>query len=364
MRLLLGLVVLAGLLLPSATQQANTISLKPESVSFTPTEYYIAEVLDQRAVKTSIGRWATTQNQPVSAVNLTGGAAAGIQQFIQKSVRTNTKLRPIAIHLTDLQLSEAAPQNRPFTEGQLSFGVAFYYKRNEDQYSTPAKLTEFRTSARYSRPLSQPGIVEQTIRQSIVASLKYFNDFMNREAKRDERLAKDIKVTFTEYVQNRAGSDTVFYTPERPVVWNDFQATPRAMSRFAAEINPNFAYSGRSNVENGVVTVNLLMKVYMLKSGSWAREAAKNAYSLNHEQRHFDIAKIVAEKFKRKIIPDSLTVEDYNSIIQYQFIESYREMSKLQEQYDGETNHGLNQGAQERWNQWVEGELKKYGIRK
>jgi hypothetical protein len=177
-------------------------------------------------------------------------------------------------------------------------------------------------------------------------------------------LASDIKVTFSEYVQNRSGSDTVFYTPSRILSWNDFLATPRATSRYAAEINPNFAYEGRSSVANGVVTVNLLLKVFMLKSGSWVRDVARNEYSLNHEQRHFEIAKIIAERFKRKIIPDSLTIEDYNSIIQYQFVETYREMSKLQEQYDGETNHGINQAAQARWNQWVDTELQKYGIKK
>ena len=342
----------------------DTISLRPESLSFTPTEYYIAEVIDDRTDKSSIGRWATVANQPTASLNLKGGAAASIQQFIKQNLRQNSKLRRIAIHLTDLQVTETAPQNRPFTEGRLTFGVSFYVLRNEDAYSTPAKLTEYRTTARYSRPLSQPAVVEQTIRQSLVASLKYFNDFMNRESKNDERLASDIKVVFTDYVHNRPNDDTVFYELSRPLTWKDFQATPRATSRYAAEVNPNFAYSGRSSVTNGVVTVNLTVKVYTLKSGSWARDVAKNEYSLNHEQRHFDIAKIVAERFKKKVIPDSLTIEDYNSIIQYQFIESFREMNKLQEKYDGETNHGINQSEQARWSKWIDDELKKYGIKK
>lgn len=342
----------------------DTISLRPETVSFTPTEYYIAEVIDDRSDKSSVGRWATASNQPLTAVNLSGGAAANIQQFIKQSLRQNTKLRRVALHITDLQLTESNPQNRPFTEGRISFGVAFYLLRSEDAYSTPAKLTEFRNTIRYSRPLSQPAVVEQSIRQSLVASLKYFNDYMNRESKNDERLASDIKVVFNDYIHNRANDDTVFYELSRPLTWKDFQATPRPMSRYAAEVNPNFAYTGRSSVNHGVITVSLTVKVFTLKSGSWARDIAKNEYSLNHEQRHFDIAKIVAERFKKKVAPDSLTIEDYNSIIQYQFIESYREMNKLQEKYDGETNHGLNQAEQARWNQWIDAELKKHGIKK
>ena len=359
----IGLLTLLGSLLVG-NLAPDSISLRPEPLPFIPAEYYIAEVIDDRADKTTIGRWATTPNLPTSPINLTGGTAGGVHQFIKQSLRQNTKLRRIAIHLTDLQLSETNPQNRPFTEGRLVFGVSFYLLRNEDAFSTPAKLTEYRTTARYSRPLSQAAVVEQTIRQSLVSALTYFNDYMNRESKRDERLASAIKVTFSDYVHNRANDDTVFYTPSRLLTWNDFLATPRPMSRYAAEVNPNFAYEGRSSVANGVVTVNLTIKVFTLKSGSWARDVAKNNYSLNHEQRHFDIAKIIAERFKQKIVPDSLTIEDYNSIIQYQFIETYREMSKLQEKYDGETNHGLNQSEQARWNQWVDAELKKHGIKK
>jgi len=43
----------------------------------------------------------------------------------------------------------------------------------------------------------------------------------------------------------------------------------------------------------------------------------------------------------------------------YQYIETYREMNQLQDQYDAETNHGINTSAQEKWNRWIDGELEK-----
>jgi hypothetical protein len=54
-------------------------------------------------------------------------------------------------------------------------------------------------------------------------------------------------------------------------------------------------------------------------------------------QRHFDLVNLVAERFKKKILPDTLTIEDCNSIIQYHFTESCREMNRLQEQCVHET---------------------------
>ncbi|MDX5422190.1 MAG: hypothetical protein LPK14_08050, partial [Hymenobacteraceae bacterium] len=143
-----------------------------------------------------------------------------------------------------------------------------------------------------------------------------------------------------------------------------FRASPTRQSKFAASVFPSFAYEGQSEVVDGYIHLNLTLKVYVLQHSSWVKEGSKDAYGLNHEQRHFDIVKLVAERFKQKVQPDSLTLSDYNSIIQYQFIESYREMNRLQEQYDGETRHGLDKLAQERWNQRIDAELRALGAKK
>lgn len=55
---------------------------------------------------------------------------------------------------------------------------------------------------------------------------------------------------------------------------------------------------------------------------------------------------------------------DYNSIIQNQFLDSWREMTRLQEQYDSETGHGINQLAQANWNRRIDADLVKFGIKK
>src|SRR5690606_5909181 len=162
--------------------------------------------------------------------------------------------------------------------------------------------------------------------------------------------ARGIKVKFTDY-KAPSDQDTVFYDPARPLNWKDFQANINRSSRFAATVFPSFGYEERSQVIDGIIHLNLTMKVYVIKSSSWVKENAQNTYTLNHEQRHFDIVKLVAERFKQKIKPGELSLADYNSNVQYHFIESFREMNKLQEQYDGETNHGLDKVAQERWNQ-------------
>ncbi|AQG81679.1 hypothetical protein [Spirosoma montaniterrae] len=337
------------------------IRLRLQSLPFDPKEYYIAAVTDQRPERGAVARLVLAANQPAQPVDLEGGAATSLRQFINQNMRQNKSLRPIALRILQLRLSESAVGSR--VSGTFTYAVGFdLLGKNEDGSENNTRLTEYRGGANYVRPVNNQDVIESTIRQAVVASLKNLNNYMNREANQNEKLAKGIRVVFTDD-DRITTDDTVQYNPKRPLTWSDFRAEPRRGSHYAAEVFTSFAYEGRSTVQNGVITLNLKAKAYMLKNSSWGRADAKTPYALNHEQRHFDITKIIVERFKRKIQPDNLTLDDYNSIIQYQFIESYREMNKMQEQYDAETNHSLNQAAQERWNQKIDAELRSLGVK-
>ncbi len=341
---------------------ASSIRLQPETLPFSAKEYYIATVTDQRLEKGAVARLALVLNQPVQAVDLDGGISASILQFTNKSLNQKKSQRPIAMRIRQCRVSETAVGNR--VTGQFSFSVAFELLGKDDfGAETATRLTEYRSSANYTRPLSQTTVIEPTIRQAIVASLRSLNTYMSREMGRNEKLATSLQVNFTDDTRI-TDDDTVHYNPERKLTWDDFKASPRPGSHYSAEVFTSFSYEGGSTVKDGVINVNLAVKAYMLKKSSWGRADARNSYALNHEQRHFDITKIITERFKRKIQPDSLTLEDYNSIIQYQFIESFREMNRMQELYDSETRHSIDQAAQERWNQRIDDELRMYGLKK
>ncbi len=344
----------------SLSPPPDPIRLRSESLPFTPKEFYIAAVTDQRSERGPIARLVLTANQSAQPVDLEKGVAASFQQFINQGLKQNKSLRPIAMRVRQCRVSETAVGNR--VTGQFSYAVAFDLMGKDDAGAeTSTRLTEYRGSANYTRPVGQTDVIESTIRQILSASLRSLNEYMKRESGKNEKLAKSLRVNFTDDTRI-TDDDTVQYNPARKLTWADFRAEPRRGSHYAAEVFTSFAYEGKSTVKDGVITLNLSAKVYMLKESSWARADARNAYALNHEQRHFDIVKITLERFKRKIQPDSLTLEDYNSIIQYQFIESFREMNRMQTQYDSETRHSLNQAAQESWNRKIDAELRTFGV--
>ena len=100
----------------------------------------------------------------------------------------------------------------------------------------------------------------------------------------------------------------------------------------------------------------------MLKSSSWTSSTSLSEYSLGHEQLHFDIAKLVVERFKQKA-KQILTIDNYDSQLQMLFIDMYREMNRLQREYDDESNHSINIIGQERWQQIANEELRNSGVR-
>ena len=352
--LCLTLLLVSGRESTGQTATPAALALKAEPMPFTPKEFYVAGVMDARADRKAVAYLlATAPKAPatVRLVDLAGGALPAVREYLRKSLPRNPRLRPVLIRLQEYRATESAGTGGSVS-GEVAVAVSFHLKRRADTLD----LVSYRGGIRYTRSSNQTATVEQALRQSLVGAMQYLDNWMNREVGHNEKLARTVKVTFTDYTRNEE-ADTVFYSPGRPLVWDDFRDVPRP-GPYAATVFPSFAQEGRRRVENGTVHVDLLLKVFVLKDASWVRPGSRDDYGLNHEQRHFDLVKLVAERFKRKVLADSLTVEDYDGQIGYEFLESYREMNRLQEAYDGETRHGLDKEAQERWNRRIDEELR------
>ena len=364
-RLLTGLLLMCffSVAVGQSAVVTEFIALQPGPLPFTPEEFYIADVIDERDERTVVGhlllpRSSTTQPVVTYPVDLKGGAATAIGQFIRQSLVYNEALSPIIARIKECVITEV-PGTNGRVEGRVVLTMAFDLQRDGETMH----LVEYhRGGAHYNRPANSRSHVpvEQAFRQSVVGALRYLNTWFDEEAAGHPLLAKEIKVSFTDHTEN-TDEDTVFYATNRPLTWSDFRERPR-LERYAASVFPSFGYESRSEVIDGILHINITMKVYVIPDYSWVKGHAKDAYGLNHEQRHFDIAKLIAERFKQKVQADTLTADNFNNILQWQYIDSYREMNHLQEQYDDETGHGTNRTAQQRWNQYIDEELRSFAV--
>ena len=324
-----------------------------EQLSIIPKEFYIANMIDERDDRAAVA-WllpASPNGKSPSAktypIDLHGGGLAAIRHFIDRNLPHNAALRPITVSLKKFMATETASAGSS-VEGQVVVSLSFSLVQDDEL----KHLIDYNGAAKYTRTAGPPQEIEPTLRHMIENGIKYFDRWMNNQAATDIALAKSVKVTFTDHNEKPEG-DTIYYSANRPVTWDDFKGkTPQ--SRYAAEVYPTIGYEEHVEVNNAVIIVALDIKVCLPKSACWVLAGSQSDYTLNHEQRHFDIAKIAAEHFKQRIKSEKLPVTNYDGYINVDYLDAYREMDTLQKQYDNETAHGTDRVAQERWNKKID----------
>ncbi|MBS1528064.1 MAG: hypothetical protein JST19_20630 [Bacteroidetes bacterium] len=340
-------------------QRGGDIVLQDEKLNFVPSAFYVSGVSDARA-EHSILAQVVYKDEAHSYVTrpeeIDGGTAAGIKAFIDHNLAKNTVLRAVHITVRDLALTEtAAGGNR--VNGRLTLNFSFGLQKD---YGI-VHLVDYKTTVSYDRPDDQPNSAATILRKKIEDALAWFNTWINSEADKNILLAKAVEVSFTDFTE-KPENDTIYYSVNRPLKWTDFTET-QLKDPYDAEIFAGVGYTENIEVEKGVVRLKLALKVDVPKSACFVRPGARNDYALNHEQRHFDIGKIVAERFKHKVQVMKLPPDNYDGPINVQYLETLRELDALQKQYDRETKHGMDTLAQAEWNRKIDKELVADGVK-
>ncbi len=342
----------------SAEFQDDSLILKNELLPVTPTGFYIENVIDDRDDKSAV-LWFVSIPRARTAIkktyDFTGGGFVAIKRFVDYALPKNKTLRPIIIRLKQFKASEMMLDDGRIN-GDVSAVMSFSLLREDGD---TIHLVDYNGKIKYTRSDGPVQDAEPTLRHMLENGLTYLNTWMNKQGPVNINLAKAVKVTFTDHTEKTEG-DTIYYSPNRPLTWDDFHGRV-PQSRFDAEVFATIGYDEKTTVINGVINLELDIKVCIPKNDCWVKAGMQNDYALNHEQRHFDIARIAAEYFKQRIKAENLPVSNYDGPINVDYLDAYREMDSLQKQYDVETNHGGNHAAQERWNERIDKELKAFG---
>jgi len=341
-------------------QKTNvTIILRDEKINFSPKEFYIADIADERKDRSSVASLIVTNpdhSVALQKADLKGGAVASIKQFIARNLHRDTTLRPVMITLKEFKIAETKQPNGQIS-GRLSIVFAFSLQAS---YRT-IHLVDYTGGIRYARQENSQVDVDAILRQGIEGTLDFFNTWINSNAETNALLAKAVKLRFTDYTESPEG-DTIYYSAGRPLTWTDFKDRPRD-EHFEAEILPVMGYTERNQVVKGIIYVDMAIKVSVAKSDCWVK-GVKDNYILNHEQRHFDIEKIASERYKKKLLTMKLPTDNFYGPINVEYLEALRDANRMQKQYDAETKHGQDRVAQAQWNEEIDKKLRGYGVKK
>ncbi len=354
------LLLIMGVTLVASFKSADPIILVDEPILFKPNNYYIAAVTDNRPNKSAIAQVlvkAPENKMTSQSINIEGGVEVAVTRFIDRNLAKDRSLRPVNITIKEFYLVETALPNGNI-DGRIKLHLSFGFEKD---YGTE-HLVDYDGGLNYVRNGNNYiAVVEPCIRKALKIGLVYFNDWVKNNTAANYKLAKSVKFSFANYTESPE-SDTIYYSSKRLLTWADFQSKHKPPMNANATVMPGFGYEIEQEVINGIINVNVQLKVYLPKSAAWADSHTRDAYALNHEQRHFDITKIIAEQYKQKILTQNLTPDNYEAFILMQYLDSYRDMDKMQKAYDKETSHSRNQFSQQEWNEHIYKELKKFNV--
>jgi len=151
--------------------------------------------------------------------------------------------------------------------------------------------------------------------------------------------------------------DTIYYDADRKLDWVDFKGKPDAASVAGAITESGFGYQLNMQSYNNRTSINITVFCYFNKKRSWVKKAVKNAYSLEHEQHHYDITYINTCLFIKKLKEAKLTKSNFTSMVEKIHDECFAALNKMQDDYDGETSNGRIEGKQFAWNKMIDEKL-------
>lgn len=154
-------------------------------------------------------------------------------------------------------------------------------------------------------------------------------------------------------LHSSAQQQNIIWTEGQPLQWFDFAGPVNDSSRFDAESFAEVKYNYRFNSPK-----DFYFEVFanFNRSTSWCKKVYQSNDLLKHEQLHFDIAALYAQKLKTAFDNFQYSDNFKNEILQI-FDQVKTEYHLAQQLYDDETNHSVNRDNQKDWEKFIADEL-------
>jgi hypothetical protein len=168
------------------------------------------------------------------------------------------------------------------------------------------------------------------------------------------------KVNVTVVMDNKISdpkNDMIYYDFNRPLTWADFQGKPDPNHFGGAVTASGFAFNSEINYNDNRADLVIHVYTYFSKERSWQKPNVSTPYHLEHEQHHFDITRLGAERFVEELRKADFTINNYKTLINSIFNKVYKENNELQQQYDSETKNSLITAKQLEWNKKITEEI-------
>ncbi len=316
--------------------QSATIKLSGIKADHKLEHYYIKNVIDSRENKNGIGRI----NE--GSIDLDGGLANGLEQYIKENVDQNKDGLPLNMVIRRFDIKEKAVGSKR----QFDLGMTISY------YSGSAKLVEYSGSSFAQSNSEANSYIDKLIRNNVTDNMHQFDAWVGKNKNTIvTEPTVNVQVNFARTIDKE---DQIIYSKNRKLFISDFEGKPDENIIGAAATLSGIYMNYQSSTLRNKTDVKVTVSIYFDKSRSWMKDNGKNATTLMHEQRHFDITAIKACELKEKIENTAFSPADYKEQLSRMLDNAQEEGAAMQNAYDEETEHGTIIDKQEAWNKKID----------
>ena len=152
-----------------------------------------------------------------------------------------------------------------------------------------------------------------------------------------------VLLSFSTMQAQETGEDILTWKEGRKLTWSDYKASPNPKSDAAATTSTSLSID--YHIRDG--SFSYTIKSWFSRTKSWGRH--KTGYILAHEQGHFDIAEVYARKLHQRMSAYQFNKRTYNKDLDRIYKEVADEKAAVQQQYDRETRHSIDEEKQAEW---------------
>jgi hypothetical protein len=171
------------------------------------------------------------------------------------------------------------------------------------------------------------------------------------------------KITVNVFIENKISkpqSDTIYYDFNRKLSWQDFQGKVPPAAKWGAMTASGFSFNSEMEDDgNKHIVISVGVYTFFTKHDSWKKPDINSAYHLEHEQHHFDITRLFAQKLVSEIKTAHFTKSNYRKLLYSLFDKVYEESVAFQHEYDNQTKNSMDVEKQKEWNEKISAEVKK-----
>jgi hypothetical protein len=340
-KLLVLLLVTASSLSLSFGQGGKTIRLKQIQLGAKPQHFYIAAVKDDRTDTSSIGEVRSgALSKKMVPLNLSGGAAKALSDFLQTNLVQERTGLPIDLHIVQLEAAEKTGGLK--SEAEVRLGVAFYAKG--------VKLTQYKGSTSVDAGIDATRYIEEMIRRGLDNMLQQFGSWLEENKAQVMETIDGPPIKVEAVISDSTDDPTaIAYSFRRPLVLQDFTGKVDELNRAAAVTSSGIDVHYDVQSKYGHIRVVATIVPFFDRTRSWCRPEGRLPRTLAHEQKHFDITAIKACELVAEIQSHTFSPENYKSELQKLYQQKEQETQEEQNRYDQETHHGLLTDVQAKW---------------